>query len=255
MLRKVKLSDICKPKRYKTISKSEFVKNGKYFVYGANGIIGKTDKFTHENPTLMVTGVGATCGSLNISKPKSYINGNAIAFDDINEKFDLKYLYYQLLSRGFNDIITGTAQPQITIGNLKNIEILEVSLEKQKKIAKILDKANELIKLRKTSISKLDILAKSIFTDIFGDPVTNPKNWEIKKLKEITEVKTGKTPSRNESLFWKNGTELWATTTEVNKRFIYDTQEKITKYAVEKCNLSMYPKNTIFTYSISITCN
>lgn len=189
MSKKVKLLSICKPKQYKTISKNKLVEDGKYLVYGANGVIGKSNKYTHENPTLMVTCRGATCGSLNISKPFSYINGNAMAFDSIDKNFDLMYLYYYLSSRGFNDAISGTAQPQITRENLKNIDVLELSLEKQRKIAKTLDKANELIELRKESITKLDALAKSIFIDMFGDPVSNPKGWELVTFDKLIEIK------------------------------------------------------------------
>lgn len=192
MSKKVKLLSICKPKQYKTISKNELVEDGKYLVYGANGVIGKSNKYTHENPTLMVTCRGATCGSLNISKPFSYINGNAMAFDSIDKNFDLMYLYYFLSSRGFNDAISGTAQPQITRENLKNIDVLELSLEKQKQIAKTLDKVNELIELRKESITKLDALAKSIFIDMFGDPVSNPRGWEVKELNDICEITSSK---------------------------------------------------------------
>lgn len=189
MVKKVKLISICKPKQYKTLSKIDLIENGKFPVYGANGIIGKSDKFTHENPTLMVTCRGATCGTLNISEPNSYINGNAMAFDDINEEFDLKYLYYYLFTRGFNDVISGSAQPQITRENLKNLEVLKPLLEQQKQIAKTLDKANELINLRKESITKLDALAKSIFIDMFGDPVSNPKGWERIPFDKLIEIK------------------------------------------------------------------
>lgn len=206
MSKKVKLLSICKPKQYKTISKNELVEDGKYLVYGANGVIGKSNKYTHENRTLMVTCRGATCGSLNISKPFSYINGNAMAFDSIDKNFDLMYLYYYLSSRGFNDAISGTAQPQITRENLKNIDVLELSLEKQKQIAKTLDKAQELINLRKESIAKLDELAKSIFIDMFGDPVSNPKGWEVKKLKELsTHILSGNTPKGGSQVYVDNG--------------------------------------------------
>lgn len=186
MVKKVKLISICKPKQYKTLSKIDLIENGKFPVYGANGIIGKSDKFTHENPTLMVTCRGATCGTLNISEPNSYINGNAMAFDNINEEFDLKYLYYYLFTRGFNDVISGSAQPQITRENLKNLEVLKPLLEQQKQIAKTLDKANKLIELRKESITKLDALAKSIFIDMFGDPAINPKKFDVKLLDEVS---------------------------------------------------------------------
>lgn len=163
------------------------------------------------------------------------------------DDFFTKFVYYffianfHILENGFK----GAGLKHISKKYIEDIEIPVIDKNEQKNIIKKLDKAQELIDLRKDSIAKLDELAKSIFIDIFGDPVSNPKGWEVKKLGVLTNVKTGKTPSRKEPLYWENGTELWATTTEVNKRFIYDTEEKITKYAVEKCNLTVYPENTI----------
>ena len=60
-----KIKDICKPKQWKTIS-AEMLQEEGYPVYGANGVIGYYSEYNHENPTLLVTCRGATCGSLNI---------------------------------------------------------------------------------------------------------------------------------------------------------------------------------------------
>jgi type I restriction enzyme S subunit len=73
---------------------------------------------------------------------------------------------------------------------MEDIEIPFTSFEKQKQIAKTLDKANELIELRKESITKLDALAKSIFIDMFGDPVSNPKGWEKSELSKVVNKNT-----------------------------------------------------------------
>jgi len=187
----VKLIDICEPKQHKTIAKSSFISDGKYLIYGANGVIGRYNSYTHTIKTLLITCRGATCGTLNISEPMSYINGNAMALNNLSEKVDLNYLYYSLNERGFNDVITGSAQPQITKENLEKIKIYLPSLTKQKQIAKRLDKAKELIELRQDSISKLDELSKSIFIDMFGDPVLNPMGWKINKLSEFGNCKNG----------------------------------------------------------------
>ena len=110
----VKLHDICRPRQWKTISASNLLEEG-YPVYGANGKIGFYSDYTHEFPTLMITCRGATCGNVHISEPKSYINGNAMALDELDrEKVDIRFLYYYLLGRGFDDVISGSAQPQIT---------------------------------------------------------------------------------------------------------------------------------------------
>ncbi|MFA6534265.1 MAG: restriction endonuclease subunit S, partial [Patescibacteria group bacterium] len=135
-----KLGEICDIYQPKTISAKEMVLNGKYVVFGANGIIGRYDKYNHEEPQLLITCRGATCGSVNISTPKSWITGNAMVVRPKNTSLDLKYLEY--IFRGGLDIskvITGAAQPQITRANLGPVEISFPSLPEQHRIVKILD--------------------------------------------------------------------------------------------------------------------
>lgn len=184
---KMKLHDICRPKQWKTLSTSVLLDDG-YPVYGANGIIGFYSEYTHKEPTLMITCRGATCGSLHISKPYSYINGNAMALDNLDKSVDIKYLYFYLKYRGFNDVITGSAQPQITGQSLEKISLNIPSFSTQTQIAQILDKSTALIAKRKAQIAELDKLVQSIFLEMFGDPITNPKKWEMGKFADICEL-------------------------------------------------------------------
>ena len=119
-MKQVNLFDICTPKQWKTIPATLFTQSG-FPVYGANGKIGFYSEYNHLTPTLMITCRGATCGSLNISEPQSYITGNAMALDDLDENIDLKYLYYYFNVRGFSDVISGSAQPQITREGLSKV--------------------------------------------------------------------------------------------------------------------------------------
>ena len=92
---RLNLTQICSPKQWKTIATNQLQTEGEYPVYGANGIIGYYKEFNHEKPTVLITCRGATCGNIHISLPKSYINGNAMALDNLNEDVCLKeYLYY-----------------------------------------------------------------------------------------------------------------------------------------------------------------
>lgn len=194
----VNLFEICSPKQWKTISGNEILKNGKYPVYGANGIIGYYNEYNHEHETLLITCRGATCGTLNISVPKSYVNGNAMALDDISDKVDLKFLYYSLLVRGFNDVISGSAQPQITREGLQKVYINLCQLSTQKAIADKLDKADALRKKDKELLAQYDELAQAIFIDMFGDPVKNEKGWKTHKAKTIFNFSSGKfNPTKN----------------------------------------------------------
>lgn len=176
-MERVKLVDICRPKQWKTISTSEFSESG-YPIYGANGKIGFYHEYTHEFPTVLITCRGATCGTINISEPKSYVNGNAMALDKLNENYSLKYLYYILQARGLSDVISGSAQPQITREGLLKVLIPNPPLETQKHIAQILDDASALRDKTRQLIKEYDALAQSIFLDMFGDPVRNEKGWE-----------------------------------------------------------------------------
>ncbi len=187
----VKLGDVCRPKQWKTISTGQLTETG-YPVYGANGVIGFFARYTHEQETLLVTCRGATCGSLNICKPFSYVNGNAMALDNLDTNVNIKFLYYFLLFRGFIDVISGSAQPQIIRSTIEKIEIPLPPLDEQKKIADELDKISHLIAKRKSQLEKLDLLVKAKFIEMFGDPVENPMGWKQGIIRDVVhEVKYG----------------------------------------------------------------
>jgi len=176
-MREVLLTSICRPKQWKTISTRDLKREG-FPVYGANGQIGFYNTYTHENPTILITCRGATCGSINISEPKSYVNGNAMALDNLSKDVDLYFLKYYLEYRKLDDVISGSAQPQITGQGLANIQIPLPPLPTQQKIASILDAADTLRQKDKALLAKYDELTQSLFLDMFGDPVKNEKGWE-----------------------------------------------------------------------------
>ena len=131
---KVNLFDICNPKQWRTIPKSQLLEHG-YPVYGANGQIGYYSEYNHEKPTVLITCRGATCGTLNMSKPFSYVTGNAMALDGLDERRTAsKFVCYALMHRGLADVISGSAQPQITRTNLQKVYLPIPPLVEQKRI-------------------------------------------------------------------------------------------------------------------------
>jgi type I restriction enzyme S subunit len=72
------LGEVCEMYQPKTIGLKDLISDGQYPVFGANGLIGYYDKYNHEDPQLLITCRGATCGSVNISNPFSWITGNAM---------------------------------------------------------------------------------------------------------------------------------------------------------------------------------
>ena len=188
----MKLIDVCNPKQWKTISASELVEDG-YPVFGANGIIGYFSDYNHEKPTLCITCRGATCGTVNKSLPYSYITGNSMALDDLDESvITINFLYYFLQYRGFDDVITGSAQPQITRQSLSKIFIPEIDLNNQKNITQIIKSLEQLILNRDKQRENFNMLVKSRFNEMFGDVILNDKEWKISKWNEILTIRNGK---------------------------------------------------------------
>lgn len=207
-----KLGEVCEMYQPKTISIKEMVDDGKYLVFGANGIIGKYDKYNHEEPQLLITCRGATCGSVNISEPKSWINGNAMVVRPKDHSIDLKFLEY--LFRGGIDLsktITGAAQPQITRQSLNPIEIsYPKSLPEQQRIVSILDECFAAIAKAKANAEQNLQNAKQLFESYLQSVFENKGDgWEEKPLKELTtKIGSGATPRGGQESYKSEGISL-----------------------------------------------
>ena len=193
--RETTLGDVCELYQPKTISSADLVDGGAYPVYGANGVIGRFDKFNHAEPQLLVTCRGATCGAVNISQPNSWINGNAMVVKPRDASIELDYLKH-MFGGGLDlsAVITGAAQPQITRQSLAPLRIRFPAPLEQRRIAAILDQADALRTKRREALAQLDSLTQSIFIEMFGDPVTNPKEFTRKSLGEIIKFEGGSQP-------------------------------------------------------------
>ncbi len=87
----------------------------------------------------------------------------------------------------------GVAQKGIYLKQLSNLSIILPPLDEQRKIAAVLDKVSSLIAKRRQQLDKLDELIKARFVEMFGDPVSNPKGWQLVPLGEcVTTIDNGK---------------------------------------------------------------
>ncbi|TOP00827.1 restriction endonuclease subunit S, partial [Vibrio parahaemolyticus] len=117
-----------------------------------------------------------------------------------NEKVHIDYLKHYLGSflcqREIQAYENGAAQPNLSATDLKNFEIPLPPLAEQKRIAAILDKADAIRQKRKQAIELADEFLRSVFLDMFGDPVTNPKGWEVEKFGNVGSLDRGKSKHR-----------------------------------------------------------
>ena len=104
-----------------------------------------------------------------------------------------RYLYYFLKNSTeyLNSLGRGATFKEISKSIVENIEIPLPSLDEQRRIAAVLDKVSGLIAKRREQLDKLDELLKARFVEMFGDPVSNPKGWNIIRLSELGDCKNG----------------------------------------------------------------
>ena len=131
------IADVYQPQ---TISSSDLTTDG-YWVYGANGIIGKYKEYNHETEQICITCRGNTCGTVNYTQPKVWITGNSMVIntDKHQRQVNKRYLFHYLSSYNFNSIVSGSGQPQIVRTPLERIKIALPSIEKQVQIAHGID--------------------------------------------------------------------------------------------------------------------
>ncbi|MBE2907579.1 restriction endonuclease subunit S [Anoxybacillus flavithermus] len=219
---------------------------GKYPFFTCSRETLKIDTYSYDCECVLVAGNG----DLNVK----YYNGKFDAYQRtyIIESIDknilnVKYLYYfmQLYVSKLRQMSIGGVIKYIKLNYLTDAKIPLPNIEKQNKIVKVLEKAQELIDKRKAQIEALDQLTQSVFLEMFGDPKTNPKNWDVIPLGELFEIKTGGTPSRENKNYWQNGKIPWVKTTEIKENTILVTEEYITEEGLRNSNAVLLPKNTI----------
>ncbi|EEY94931.1 restriction endonuclease subunit S [Acinetobacter johnsonii] len=137
-------------------------------------------------------------GKVVISEIDVAINQDlkAVSVKD-KEKLDVKYLlrFLESYKENIASMGKGATVKGITLDQLKAIKVPLPPLAAQRRIASILDQADELRQKRQQAIEKLDQLLQATFIDMFGDPVSNSKKWTEKTLGEVVVFNTGKLDS------------------------------------------------------------
>ena len=145
--------------------------------------------------TVLIAMYGATIGASSILKIEAATNQACAAFtkrDDIIPEYLYAFLESQQ-SRFINDAVGG-AQPNISAGYLKEIDMPLIPIEEQQRIAALLDKVSDLIAKRRAQLEKLEDLVKSRFVELFDNG-----NYPMVKAEDVCEFITkGTTPPTGE---------------------------------------------------------
>lgn len=150
---------------------------------------------------LLLAMYGATVGRLGILGIEATTNQAVCHIIPDPNKADVRYLFHALSNQVPTLIArsVGGAQPNISQGIIRDLELSLPPLGEQRRIAAILDKAEALRGQRRVALAQLDTLTQSIFLDIFGDPATNPREWPVGKIGDLLESASYGTSEKSET--------------------------------------------------------
>lgn len=188
----VRLGDVCE-KASSNIAQKDLENNyGNYPIYGASGLIKHVDFYKQADEYIAIVKDGAGIGRTTLMPAKSSVIGTMQYVLPRFQVIDIKYLCFAITHMNLAKYFTGATIPHIYFKDYCKEQLPLPPLDEQKRIAKNLDLASEIVKGYKEQLAELDKLVQSVFYEMFGDPVTNEKGWEVKKLREIYRVGSSK---------------------------------------------------------------
>ena len=189
--------------------------DGKYPILGTGGIIGYSNQYLYNKPSVLIGRKGSIKNVKYIDKPFWTID--TLFYTIINENIVIpKYLFYKLSQSDLSTYNEGSAVPSLTTATLNQIKIEIPSLKEQKRIADILTALDDKIELNNQMNQTLEEIASLLykrwfvdfeFPDDKGNPYKSsggemvdselgmiPKGWEVKELGEVLEISSGNRP-------------------------------------------------------------
>lgn len=159
-------------------------------VFGANGIIGYYDSFLYEEEQVLISCRGAYSGKINISPKQCFITNNSLVITPKEEnKVNKKYLYYTLQATNKTKLVTGTAQPQVTINNAEDLQIPLPPLPTQRaivaRIEELFAELDKAVDKLKTARPQLKTYRQAVLNHWLNN---EDEKWEMVKLGEVADA-------------------------------------------------------------------
>ena len=142
---------------------------GQYPVYGGNGIHGHHNEYFLEDPTIVIGRVGAYCGVVHITQPKSWITDNGLYVTSFLKEIEIKYLSQLLTQLNLNRFAKVGGQPSISQKTVIELSISVPSIETQKEIVAKIEKEQELVNANKQLIKIFEQKIKDRIAKVWGE--------------------------------------------------------------------------------------
>jgi type I restriction enzyme S subunit len=166
-----------------------------------------------------------------------------------DDSVDSRYLFHWFSSDRVQRTIRSFGNQTTNISNLDlkrsaSLTLPLPPLDEQRRIAAILDKADELRNKRRRALARLDDLAPAIFHDMFGDPVSNSRGLPCKPLTEVGHLYSGGTPSKADPENWV-GSLPWFSPKDLKRDDLFESADHIAEDLPARSSLKRLPKDTV----------
>lgn len=185
-------------------------------------------------------------GKTAVTKRPFYTNEAIVALSIKDFKqVNTDYLFYALKFSNVSGLTDHAAKGKtLNKKSLSKIEIFLPDLKYQLLAVSILDKSRIASEKRKYNIDLTEKIIRSLFLEMFGDPITNPKKFPLCKLSELGTWQTGGTPPRNKPSYFK-GDIPWFSSGELNEIFIQKSKESINPTAIVNTSAKAVKSNSL----------
>ncbi len=218
---------------------SKLVKSeGKYPIYGGNGLRGYTDTYNFDGECAVIGRQGAFCGNVRYFKGTAYMTEHAVVVC-ADENNSTQYLAYLLATMQLGRLSGQSAQPGLSVKTLSKQMIDVPPLETQKKVASILRSFDDKIELNNKINENLEQQATALFNNFYDQAET-----EI-SFTDVIQILGGGTPKTGESGYW-GGKIPFFTPKDIGSPYTLNTEKTITEAGLARCNSRLYPINTVF---------
>ena len=260
-----RLSDLVKIKNGKD---HKMLSNGKYPVLGSGGIMRYVDRFLYNKPSVLLPRKGTLDNIQYCDVP--FWTVDTLYYTEVNTNLANPYYLYRYLSLlDLSNLDSGTGVPSMTFDNYYGLKIFLPNIEKQTKIAQILQTLDKKIAINRQINQNLEAMAKQLYDYWFvqfdfpneeGKPYKSsggamvwneklkreiPEEWDISLIKDIANTYSGGTPQSTNIEYYNNGEIAWINSGELNSPIITKTTNYITKSGLENSSAKLYPSNSI----------
>ena len=256
-------------------TKASYVESG-FTAYSAKGPDGFLPYANYNRVGVVLSAIGADCGRTWLAKGQWSCIKNTIRFWAKDPKVDTEFLYWVTRNSSLWPK-RGSAQPFISQGDARKLEISIPPLREQRAIAHILGTLDDKIELNRRMNETLEAMARALFkswfvdfdpvrakvedrdtglpsniADLFPDRLVDselgeiPEGWEVGTIRQLAErIQNGGTPKRSEPTYWEPGEIPWLTSGEIRQSLILKTQNFISKEGLANSSAKIVPGHSI----------